>query len=78
MARTAWHGVAAGVLDLRDGTRQRVATDALVLATVNPSESSLQDALAGNGRAIHAIGDCVAPRLAMMAIYEGRGLALRL
>jgi hypothetical protein len=65
-------------LDLRDGTRQHVAADALVLATVNQPETRLQQALAGDGRELHAIGDCVAPRLAVMAIYEGRELALRL
>jgi hypothetical protein len=27
---------------------------------------------------LHTVGDCVAPRLAVMAIYEGRELALRL
>ena len=77
-AITAWHGDAADVLDLRDGTTQRVAADALVLATVNQSQTWLQEGLADSGRELHAIGDCVAPRLAVMAIYEGRELALRL
>jgi 2,4-dienoyl-CoA reductase-like NADH-dependent reductase (Old Yellow Enzyme family)/pyruvate/2-oxoglutarate dehydrogenase complex dihydrolipoamide dehydrogenase (E3) component len=77
-ALTAWHGDAAEVVDLRDGTRQQVAADALVLATVNQSQTWLQEGLEGNGLELHAIGDCVAPRLAVMAIYEGRELALRL
>ena len=77
-AITAWHGDAADVLDLRDGTTQRVAADALVLATVNQFQTWLQEGLADSGRELHAIGDCVAPRLAVMAMYEGRELALRL
>jgi hypothetical protein len=77
-AITAWHGDAAETLDLRDGTRQRLAADALVLATVNQPQTWLQEGLEGSGHEFHAIGDCVAPRLAVMAIYEGRELALRL
>jgi hypothetical protein len=50
----------------------------LVLATVNQPETLLQQCLAGDGRELHAIGDRVAPRLGVMAIYEGRELALRL
>jgi 2,4-dienoyl-CoA reductase-like NADH-dependent reductase (Old Yellow Enzyme family) len=77
-ALTAWHGDAAEVVDLRDGAGQRLAADALVLATVNQSQTWLQDGLADRGLELHAIGDCVAPRLAVMAIYEGRELAMRL
>ena len=50
----------------------------LVLATVNQSQTWLQEGLADRGLELHAIGDCVAPRLAVMAIYEGRELAMRL
>jgi NADPH-dependent 2,4-dienoyl-CoA reductase/sulfur reductase-like enzyme len=77
-AITAWHGDGAEVLDLRDGATQRLAADALVLATVNQSQTWLQEGLSADGLEVHAIGDCVAPRLAVMAIYEGRELALRL
>ena len=77
-AITAWHGDAAEVVDLRDGGTRRVAADALVLATVNQSQTWLQEGLADSGREVHSIGDCVAPRLAVMAIYEGRELAMRL
>ncbi len=75
---TAWHGDAAEVLDLRDGTTRRIAAEALVLATTNVSQTWLAEALAGSGKEIHSIGDCVAPRLAVMAIYEGRELGMRL
>jgi 2,4-dienoyl-CoA reductase-like NADH-dependent reductase (Old Yellow Enzyme family) len=77
-ALTAWHGDGAAVLDLRDNTTRRVAADALVLATVNQSQTWLQEGLADRGLELHAVGDCVAPRLAVMAIYEGRELAMRL
>jgi 2,4-dienoyl-CoA reductase-like NADH-dependent reductase (Old Yellow Enzyme family)/thioredoxin reductase len=78
-ALTAWQGDGADVVDLRDGTSRRLDADALVLATVNQSQTWLRDGLAGStGAEIHSIGDCVAPRLAVMAIYEGRELALRL
>ena len=77
-AITAWHGDGADVLDLQDGTTRRVEADALVLATTNRSQTWLQDGLADHGLELHAVGDCVAPRLAVMAIYEGRELAMRL
>lgn len=72
----AWHGDAATVQDLRDRSETRVPADDLVLATTNVAESHLADAvrapLAEQGVALHSVGDCVAPRLAVMAIYEGR------
>jgi NADPH-dependent 2,4-dienoyl-CoA reductase/sulfur reductase-like enzyme len=77
-AVTAWNGEGAEVVDLRDGATQRIAADALVLATVNAAQTWLQEGLADSGREVHSIGDCVAPRLAVMAIYEGRELAMRL
>ncbi len=73
-----WHGDGATVVNLLDGGEQRIDADALILATPNVSETTLADALAGGGREVHAIGDCVAPRWASMAIYEGRKLALAL
>ncbi|MGH6945636.1 MAG: FAD-dependent oxidoreductase, partial [Geminicoccaceae bacterium] len=73
-----WHGAAADVMDLRDGATRRIGADALVLATVNRAQTRLFDALAKTGIELHAVGDCVAPRLAVMAIYEGRELARRL
>jgi len=77
-ALAEWHGDGASVIDLRDGTRHRHHADALVLATCNRAGTALAEALAGSGLEIHAIGDCVAPRLANMAFYEGRKLGLGL
>ena len=77
-AITAWHGDGADVVDLRDGSESRIDADALILATTNTAQSWLADDLADSGLEVHAIGDCTAPRLAVMAIYEGRELGLRL
>ena len=73
-----WHGDGATVIDLLDESERRIEADALVLATVNVPERWLPDALAGSGREVHAIGDCVAARQAPAAIYEGRKLGLSL
>jgi hypothetical protein len=40
--------------------------------------TGLGDALAARGLAFEQVGDCVAPRRASLAFYEGRELALRL
>ena len=77
-AVTEWHGDGATVRDLLDGSERRIDCDALVLATANISETTLADELAGSGLEVHSIGDCVAPRRAHSAIYEGRRLALGL
>ncbi len=77
-AITAWHGDGADIVDLRSGTTRRIDADALVIAATNDAQTALGDALAGGDLEVHSIGDCVAPRLAVMAIYEGRALAMRL
>ena len=77
-AVSEWHGDGATVVNLLDNSTRRVDCDALVLATINVSETGLLDALAGSGLEVHAIGDCVAPRRANNAIFEGRRLALKL
>lgn len=73
-----WHGNAADVVNLLDGSTRRIEADMLVTATPNESQRWLADELADSGLEIHAVGDCVAPRLAVMAIHEGRELAQRL
>ena len=82
-AITAWKGPGEGaeVLDLRDGEKRVVQADTLVLGCANESQRWLGDALeerAERGYGLHSIGDAVAPRLAVMAIYEGRKLAREL
>lgn len=70
-----WHGDGATVVSLLDGETQRVDCDALILATPNVSETTLADELAHTGREVYTVGDCIAPRWAVHAIYEGRKLA---
>ncbi len=69
-----WHGDGATILDLLTGTMERQPFDSLVLNTPNLAEASLVEELRESGLEIHAIGDCVAPRHAPAAIYEGRKL----
>ena len=71
-AVVAWLGDGATVRNLLDGTEQRLDADALVLATTNVAEAGLLQELSGSGFGVTAVGDAVAPRLAVHAIYEGR------
>jgi hypothetical protein len=50
----------------------------LILATPNVAETALVEALEGGELKSYAVGDCVAPRWAVHAIYEGRKLGLSL
>jgi NADPH-dependent 2,4-dienoyl-CoA reductase/sulfur reductase-like enzyme len=74
----AWHGDSATIRSLLDGGEQRLPFDALVLATVNQPETEIADELRDGGAAFTAVGDCLAPRHAPAAIYEGRKLGLRI
>ncbi len=75
-----WHGDGATVVNLLGGVERRIDADALIVATPNVPETTLADTLLENDREVHAIGDCVAPRWASMAIYAGRkpGLEFRM
>jgi 2,4-dienoyl-CoA reductase-like NADH-dependent reductase (Old Yellow Enzyme family)/thioredoxin reductase len=77
-ALKAWHGDGATIVCLLDGSERREHYDGLILATPNVAETTLSDALAGGGVKVRAVGDCVAPRWAVNAIYEGRKLGLSL
>ena len=79
-AVTEWHGDGATIVDLLDDSEQRLPFDALVLASVNTAENQIAQALSGGDGEVetHSIGDCIAPRQAPAAIYEGRRLALKL
>ncbi len=77
-AITHWHGNGADIVDLRDGDTGHLDADGLVLACTNESQTWLADELTDRGLDIEVIGDAVAPRLAVMAIYEGRKLARKL
>jgi hypothetical protein len=72
-----WGG-GAKVRSTLTGATERLAADTLVIAETPVSETSLAAELTATGIAFQAIGDCVAPRRASLAILEGRELALRL
>jgi len=75
---TNWHGDGATIRDLLSGSEQRLDFDTLVLATVNRADTEIADELRDSGSPFAAIGDCLAPRHAPAAIYEGRKLGLGL
>ncbi len=77
-AVTAWHGDAATIRNLLDGSEATLPFDTLLLSTVNRPDNELVGALADAAFPIHSIGDCVAPRHAAAAIFEGRRLARQL
>ena len=78
LAVLAWLGDAATITDFMTGAESTRPFDFLVLACVNIYENALEQELADSGFEVHSIGDCVSPRQAPAAIYEGRELALRL
>ena len=73
-----WHGDGATLMNILDSSEQYLDCDALVLATPNVAETTLLDELAADGVEVHTLGDCVAPRWAVHAIYEGRKLGREL
>jgi 2,4-dienoyl-CoA reductase-like NADH-dependent reductase (Old Yellow Enzyme family)/thioredoxin reductase len=70
-----WHGNAATVTVL-GGKDFRLEADSLVTSTTNVPDKSLTQALDQRHRPYRTIGDAVAARTAVMAIYEGRKLAM--
>src|SRR5262245_7252779 len=66
-----WHGDGATVFSY-GGPDERIAADSLVLSCTNIADTTLADMLADAPLPVSLIGDAVAPRTAVMAIYEGR------
>jgi len=75
---TDWSDDGARVRSYLDGSEQVLAAESLVFATTNVSETMVVDELSAAGVPVRAVGDAVAARLAVHAIYEGRvaGMAL--
>lgn len=71
-----WDGGEATFSSTDRQTQWRERYDALVLATVNQAENRLEKKLLSAGVKPLCIGDCVAPRRASMAFYEGRQAGL--
>lgn len=72
------NGGGADVQSLLTGTIDRIAADDLVMATTNRSDTSLPDALDALGQPFTLLGDAAAPRMAALAIHDGRRWALSL
>jgi 2,4-dienoyl-CoA reductase-like NADH-dependent reductase (Old Yellow Enzyme family)/thioredoxin reductase len=66
-----WRGDAALVTQFA-GPDEVIPADTLVIAACNWPEAGLARELAGAGLDVRSIGDSVAARTAVMAIYEGR------
>jgi 2,4-dienoyl-CoA reductase-like NADH-dependent reductase (Old Yellow Enzyme family)/thioredoxin reductase len=69
-----WHGDGATIVSLLDAGESHAPFDALILATPNVADNALVQGLAEADVEVHGVGDCVAPRWAVHAIYEGRKL----
>ncbi|MDH3660931.1 MAG: FAD-dependent oxidoreductase [Alphaproteobacteria bacterium] len=67
---------AVRIRNLLTSKERAIETDSVVLATSPSAETGLAADLEKAGLVTTAIGDCVAPRKASMAIYEGRRVAL--
>ena len=74
----SWDGAVASVRSTVTGAEEALPADTLVIAETAVAETGLADELRARGVAFDAVGDCVAPRRASLAIYEGRELALRI
>ncbi|MDJ0956213.1 MAG: FAD-dependent oxidoreductase [Arenicellales bacterium] len=75
---TEWHGDGATIFSFMTELENKQAFDSLVLACANTPEDGLTRALDQDRRPVFSIGDCVSPRQAPAAIYEGRRIALKL
>ncbi len=74
----SWDGAHVAVRSTLTGAEESIPADTLVIAETPVAETTLAGELRRRGVAFEAIGDCVAPRRASLAIYEGRELARRL
>jgi NADPH-dependent 2,4-dienoyl-CoA reductase/sulfur reductase-like enzyme len=73
-----WHGDRADVRSLLDGSTSTVAASAIVTATTNVADNTIELALAASGTRFHLIGDAAAPRTAPFAFHDGRKIGLAL
>jgi 2,4-dienoyl-CoA reductase-like NADH-dependent reductase (Old Yellow Enzyme family) len=75
-----WHGNGGGaeVISLLTGTTQTIPATDLVLSTANRANDSLSATLEARGLTPARLGDAAAPRMAALAIHDGRKWALSL
>lgn len=74
----AWDQGGATIRSTLNGAIERLPADTLVIAETPVAETSLATELTAQGIAFHEIGDCVSPRRASLAFFDGRELARRL
>ena len=63
-------------VDLLDGSVSEIAASAIVTATTNTADNSIELALSEAGTRFHLIGDAAAPRTAPYAFHDGRKIGL--
>ena len=73
-----WHGDRAEVRSLLDGSLTSVDASAIVTATTNRVDNSVELALANSDIRFHVVGDAAAPRQAPYAFHDGRKIGLAL
>ena len=73
---SAWHGNGAQLRNMLTGTEETLPASALIMSTTNRAFDPFPQTIAG--KTMLRIGDCMAPRLAAYAFYEGRKAALGL
>jgi NADPH-dependent 2,4-dienoyl-CoA reductase/sulfur reductase-like enzyme len=71
-----WHGDHAELRSLLDGSVSDIAASAIVTATTNTADNSIELALSEAGTRFHLIGDAAAPRTAPYAFHDGRKIGL--
>ena len=72
------NGGGADVVSLLTGQVERISADDLVMATTNRADETLPLALDARGVAFTRLGDQAAPRMAALAIHDGRKWAISL
>ena len=75
---TSWSNGTAEFLDTITGETTSQEFDSLVVAGTGEPRTGLFESLSAAGIAYHGVGDCVAARKSIMAIYEGRKLGREL
>ena len=73
-----WHGDRAELRSLLDGSISEITSSAIVTATTNRVDNSIELALNQAGIQFHLIGDAAAPRAAPYAFHDGRKVGLAL
>jgi thioredoxin reductase len=66
------------IITTREGERQTVEADNVVLAAGSSPDTELYRALQGEIPELHLIGDCVEPRNIMSAMSDGHFAALKI